>query len=109
MARDHPGHRTHPPGQPGPDQPERRCAMTTPAAGTGTAETDPTPTDHTDGESSVLVAPVADPGTEIPGPVTQRPRADASSVTAAHTVRTRVRSGRVTLVLLALPAFVAIW
>jgi hypothetical protein len=53
-------------------------------------------------EPPPLLTPAADPGTEITAEVTQAP--------PARPTRARsVRSGRLTLVLLALPAFVAIW
>lgn len=87
------------------------------------AEPDPIP-DAPDSAPPTQVTPVADPGTEIPPAVTERPRAlgqtltqglrcdaspQAGSVTIPRPGRSRVRSGRLTLVLLALPAFVAIW
>jgi hypothetical protein len=50
----------------------------------------------------------ADPGTEIPPAVMTQP-GRPGSVTVPQQGRSRVRSWRLTLVLLALPAFVAIW
>lgn len=67
-------------------------------------ETDTAPTGNAGSDPTALVTPVASPGTEI---ASVAPETPASSVIGFR-VR-RGRSGRLTLVLLALPAFVAIW
>jgi hypothetical protein len=71
-------------------------AVTTPTPGPSGADTIPGAIAH---EPAAQVTPVADPGTEI----------TATAPQAAPARVRRVRSGRWTLVLLALPAFVAIW
>jgi hypothetical protein len=58
-----------------------------------------------DGDGSALVSTSVDPGTEITAPVVTT----VDSVSTVGRTLGRVRSWRVALVLLALPAFVAIW
>jgi hypothetical protein len=77
-------------------------AVTTPTPGPQTPIESDTTSSVPDDEPRALVTPVADPGTEITAEVTQTPPARPTRVRS-------VQPGRLTLVLLALPAFVAIW
>jgi hypothetical protein len=87
-------------------------AVTAPATDPHPTQTDTAPAVDAGSDPTALVTPVADPGTEIASVVTEPTAGGEMSRRdgwpAAGDV-SRVRSARLTLVLLALPAFVAIW